>query len=146
MNVATLRSLTIREMANTKGEMKPSQMKKSHREKLVSLLQGLPYGWILSSDESCQRRSGMTLPSCGEITGNPIGPAPEMRNVFAVAEIKDFADEWLPPPPFLLLHSWQTHFWLDEYLSAPESSRWKTRCLKKKKKEVASPEEFIAPM
>jgi len=40
----------------------------------------------------------MTLPSCGEITGNPIGPAPEMRNVFAAAEIKDFADECSPPP------------------------------------------------
>lgn len=45
----------------------------------------------------------MTLPSCGEITGSPIGPAPEMRNVFAVAEIKDFADEWLPPLALLLL-------------------------------------------
>jgi len=35
----------------------------------------------------------MTLPSCGKITGSLIGSAPEMRNVFAVAEIKDFADE-----------------------------------------------------
>ena len=75
--------------------------KKSIKRKVVSFLQGLSLGWILSCSENCQRRTVLTLPSCflhsvnGEITGRPIGSAPEMRNVFAAAEIKDFADEWL---------------------------------------------------
>lgn len=70
-------------------------------ETTVSLLQGLSFGWILSCSENCQRGTVLTLPSYflhsvnGEITRRPIGPAPEMRNVFAVVEIKDFADERL---------------------------------------------------
>lgn len=71
-------------------------MKKKHREKLVSS-RVAPWMNLIFRRELSKTRGDMTLPSCGKITGSPIGPAPEMRNVFAVAEIKDFTDEWLPP-------------------------------------------------
>lgn len=54
---------------------------RKEREKCIRifLFKGLSLGWILSRGENCQRRSGLTLPSCflrsvnGEITGSPIG-------------------------------------------------------------------------